>query len=28
LSEYIFRPVREDLSRGLRAVAPGFLRAA
>jgi transposase len=27
-SEYVFRRVNEELSRGLRAVAPGFLRAA
>jgi transposase len=28
LSEYVFRRVDEELSRGLRAVPPGFLRAA
>jgi hypothetical protein len=28
LSEWVFRRVREELSRGLRAVPPGFLRAA
>jgi hypothetical protein len=28
LSEWVFRRVGEELSRGLRAVLPGFLRAA
>jgi transposase len=28
LSEWVFRRVREELSRGLRHVRPGFLRAA
>jgi transposase len=28
LSEYLFRRIGEELSRGLRAVQPGFLRAA
>jgi hypothetical protein len=28
LSEYLFRRIGEELSRGLRAVSPGFLRAA
>jgi hypothetical protein len=28
LSEWVFRRIGEELSRGLRAVSPGFLRAA